>query len=535
MTISKRIAMLIAIACIACFSIGSTALIQIDGVNRNLVHISDTTVPSITLINQINNRFLSIKSLVLTHFLWNDPARNQATEDEIANIRQQLGQDMRAYAAQSSDPQDRQLFAATQTAIQRYLASMDHVLALSRDEGMAESDLLAHLSDLAVKAIQQASEHNAQLASQQKRQASQSVITLKWVVTLVSALVMVLLVLLGVQIYRRIHHGLRQACHTIGQIEQSLDFTRRAPVRGKDEISHLLDAFNKLIGRLQHSLSDIRTQVHAVTHTATRLLDSAQQVVSSSDLQSSSSASMSVSVEQIVSNINQVADRAAQAASLSQQAGGHAVQGQQVISNTIRDIHQIAEVVSATEADIQTLKHHSGQVTAVINVIRDVADQTNLLALNAAIEAARAGETGRGFAVVADEVRKLAERTAASTTEIAQIIQEIQQASGNAVSRMQLAVNTVAQGVQGSSATQTSMTRIHESARASLQVVSDMTTAIQEQESATMEIARQIEHIARMAENNAHGAKDAASIAKALEQLADNMHRELQQYRLESV
>ena len=68
-----------------------------------------------------------------------------------------------------------------------------------------------------------------------------------------------------------------------------------------------------------------------------------------------------------------------------------------------------------------------------MNVISDIADQTNLLALNAAIEAARAGDAGRGFAVVADEVRKLAEKTMASTHDVANAITAIQDSAAKSM------------------------------------------------------------------------------------------------------
>ena len=100
-----------------------------------------------------------------------------------------------------------------------------------------------------------------------------------------------------------------------------------------------------------------------------------------------------------------------------------------------------------------------------MQTIKDIADQTNLLALNAAIEAARAGETGRGFAVVADEVRKLAERTAASTAEISQMVSDIQTQTQVAVQNMSEIREQATQSVNRTREAGETMDQIMEGAR----------------------------------------------------------------------
>jgi methyl-accepting chemotaxis protein len=102
------------------------------------------------------------------------------------------------------------------------------------------------------------------------------------------------------------------------------------------------------------------------------------------------------------------------------------------------NLHRLALDSNSTASEVEVLAKQADEISAIVQLIHEIADQTNLLALNAAIEAARAGESGRGFAVVADEVRKLAERTAKATKEIETLVSSVRQNSAKAKSAMEV-------------------------------------------------------------------------------------------------
>ncbi len=152
--------------------------------------------------------------------------------------------------------------------------------------------------------------------------------------------------------------------------------------------------------------------------------------------------------DNIASTMQGIAGNVEAATESAQQARQESLTGQQSLQFAIEEMRRISTRAADSAALIALLQEKSTQIQHVTEVISNIAEQTNLLALNAAIEAARAGEQGRGFAVVADEVRKLAERTANSTNEIGQTVNEIRSATDEAVTTMKSLLDEVAHGVE---------------------------------------------------------------------------------------
>ena len=310
------------------------------------------------------------------------------------------------------------------------------------------------------------------------------------------------------------------------------NLTGRVSIESRDELDDVARHFNHMAESMQNLLGVVQQTAQRLGSAATEVASSASRVSQSSAEQTAAATGMAAAIEEMTASIDQITEHANAAHAVSSQSGELSEEGSHIVDGTVAEMQKIADTVNESARIIEELGRHSEGISAIVNVIKEIADQTNLLALNAAIEAARAGEQGRGFAVVADEVRKLAERTTSSTQEISAMIGAIQSGTSGAVSSMQDGVSRVAQGVDLSRRAGESINRIKEGANHVRADVSDISNALREQSLASNEIARNVERIAEMSEANSAAVQGTAQTARELERLAGELQEEVRRFRV---
>lgn len=253
------------------------------------------------------------------------------------------------------------------------------------------------------------------------------------------------------------------------------------------------------VDEVANSTVTLSTSVEGTASSIDEMNASVKEVAQSAEVLSKASEETSSAVEEINATIKEVEIAYRESARLADKVKEDASQlGMASIEKTIEGMKGIKEKVERTAELINRLGSRSEEIGKVINVIDEVTDQTSLLALNAAILAAQAKEHGKGFSVVAEEIKELAEKTAASTKEIGDLIVSVQGEAKGAVEAMGEGLSKVEEGVRLSKEAGDALKQILESAKISSEMASSIERATIEQAKGIKQVVGAMDRIRDM-------------------------------------
>ena len=300
----------------------------------------------------------------------------------------------------------------------------------------------------------------------------------------------------------------------------------------RDELHHVATSINNVGDYIRELVSDFQ-QMSAELHNSSRELETASNKINDNTESSNNHIeSTAAAITEMPTTAQEVASNAQLAADAAGNADNAAWEALSVMDATISSITLLSDQVIEASNVIRQLEQDTNSVGTVLEVIRGIAEQTNLLALNAAIKAARAGEQGRGFAVVADEVRSLAQRTQESTTEIQQIIENVQTGAGNAVGAMEKGRGSTDQCVEQAGTAGESLREITDAVKTILEMNNQIAGAAKEQTTASNDISSNIHKISSVTSTTAELTEYFHNTSTALSSTSEHLDTMIQKVKI---
>jgi len=300
--------------------------------------------------------------------------------------------------------------------------------------------------------------------------------------------------ILGLLISRSISRPLAVAVHTADTIARG-DLTSVITVNRQDETGKLLTALANMQNHLRNLVTQIKDSAASVELAASEIAQGNTELSSRTEEQAAALQQTAASMEQITATVRNNTSVAESTASSARETESLTRASEKAVNEMSHTMHSIS--VSAAKVK---------EITAVI---QSIAFQTNILALNAAVEAARAGEHGRGFAVVATEVRTLAQRSASSSREIGNLIEE--------------AVTGVAKGVQEADHTAQSILKAASEVASLAQYMDGLALASVEQMQGVSQVSIAVTQMDSVTQSNAALVEQSASASQSLTEQARSL------------
>ncbi|MGA6104449.1 methyl-accepting chemotaxis protein [Pseudomonas solani] len=522
--IAPRAALGFAIITLLLVLTGLFSLNRMSVINDASTEISQSWLPSVRTIAQINLSLTELRQVQLGHVLATDQSSQQFLETRMREIIAQLDKAESTYKAGIDPGRDQQLFDRYTQERQGFIAGVDKLLAMSKGgEKAAATELLqGPLLDnyrTTLKALNELSDYNTQGADAANTQADENYASATTAVISVLVIAALITVALAWALTRSITLPLSEAVQAAGVVASG-DLTGRIDTAGKDEPAQLLTALLRMQQQLRGTIQQIGTSATQLASAAEELNAVTEEGNRSLTRQHDEIEMAATAVNEMTAAVEEVARNASSTSDASRASEESAQDGRDRVQQTVQAIRSMSQEVAHTSTLVEGLADRAQSISKVLDVIRAIAEQTNLLALNAAIEAARAGEQGRGFAVVADEVRALAHRTQESTREIEQMIGSIQSGTGEAVGAMNQNDQRARQMLEIAEAAGRALVEITEQVSQINERTLVIASAAEEQAQVAREVDRNLVNIRDISVQTATGANQTAAASHELSRLA---------------
>lgn len=529
--------------------IGITGILSSKMINQGTLDISGQQLKSIEILDEIKFQVSEVRRSELQTLISTDKASRdkyaQRTVDQFAIIDTNI----KEYTKLANDDKKKNAINDFQAALINYKVASEKAIGLANQNKMNEGlDYFRNGGrtqfDNSNKVLTSLLAINDKEVNTTIKDASSTYKN----ATLIIIFVLIISCLVGLIISfifsRYISSALKQLAANFKKMAAGDLTTDNIEINSQDEIAEIAQTFNEMVEKLKGIMQQILNNSQMVATSSSSLSVNAGEVSKASQQvaiaiedvakgandesenineavrnvnelkniiesiatgaqeQSSYMEQTSDVINQMAKAIEEVASNAQQVSQSAQETSQAAEKGGQAVSLTIEGMETIKTKVFEAASKIEALGEQSQQIGEIIQVIDDIAEQTNLLALNAAIEAARAGEHGKGFAVVADEVRKLAERSGKATKEIAELIQNIQRGTINAVEAMNDGTVEVEKGSKLAVDAGNALDGILSTVNDTFEQVQSISAAAEEISASSTEVVRAVEKVIEINEQN---------------------------------
>jgi twitching motility protein PilJ len=309
------------------------------------------------------------------------------------------------------------------------------------------------------------------------------------------------------------------------------DISRRGAVT-PDVLGNVVDSINVMVEEIAVLLADVRHAALRVAANANDMIGSTDQMAGGAQAQARDLTTVSHGMESMSRSVREVATASEAAAGAARRTLEAARKGELAVHDSLAGMQRIRGEVQVIAKKIKGLGDRSLEISAIVNLIDELASHTNLLALNAAIEAAGAGEAGLRFGVVADEIRKLAERAAKATKDVGALIRTVQIETQEAVAAMEEGTREVEAGYQVTIRAEQHLNEIAGTSTTSAELAQGISRTSAQQADGVEGVARAMQSIAQVAVETEQAVLQTRKTVEDLVKLADELTRSLSRFKL---